>query len=33
MIHILNKGGDPAIKDIDDDSAKLVYEALVDPKK
>jgi len=32
MIHILNKGGDPAIKDIDDDSAKLVYEALVDPK-
>ena len=33
MIHILNKGGDPAIKDIDDDSAKLVYGALVDPKK
>jgi len=33
MIHILNKGGDPAIKDIDDDSAKLVYDALVDPKK
>jgi CubicO group peptidase (beta-lactamase class C family) len=33
MIHILNKQGDPAIKDIDDDSAKLVYDALVDPKK
>ena len=33
MIHILNKGGDPAIKDIDDDSAKLVYDALIDPKK
>jgi CubicO group peptidase (beta-lactamase class C family) len=33
MIHILNKGGDPAIKDIDDDSAKLVYGALIDPKK
>lgn len=33
MIHILNKGGDPAIKDIDDDSAKLVYGALVDAKK
>lgn len=33
MIHILNKGGDPAIKDIDDDSAKLVYDALVDPKE
>lgn len=33
MIHILNKAGDPAIKDIDDDSAKLVYDALVDPKK
>ena len=33
MIHILNKGGDPAIKNIDDDSAKLVYDALVDPKK
>lgn len=33
MIHILNKGGNPAIKDIDDDSAKLVYDALIDPKK
>ncbi len=33
MIHILNKGGDPAIKDIDEDSAKLVYGALVDPAK
>lgn len=33
MIHILNKAGDPAIKDIDDDSAKLVYDALKDPKK
>jgi len=33
MIHILNKGGDPTIKDIDDDSAKLVYDALIDPKK
>jgi len=33
MIHILNKDGDPAIKDIDDDSAKLVYDALVNPKK
>lgn len=33
MIHILNKDGDPAIKDIDDDSAKLVYDALVDPAK
>jgi CubicO group peptidase (beta-lactamase class C family) len=33
MIHILNKGGDPAIKDIDDDSAKLVYGALTDPSK
>ena len=33
MIHILNKDGDPAIKDIDDDSAKLVYDALVDPNK
>jgi CubicO group peptidase (beta-lactamase class C family) len=33
MIHILNKGGDPAIKDIDEDSAKLVYGALVDTKK
>lgn len=33
MIHILNKAGDPAIKDIDDDSAKLVYDALIDPKK
>jgi CubicO group peptidase (beta-lactamase class C family) len=33
MIHILNKGGDPAIKHIDDDSADLVYGALVDPKK
>ena len=33
MIHILNKQGDPAIKDIDDDSAKLVYDALIDPKK
>nr|WP_295111101.1 serine hydrolase domain-containing protein [uncultured Caulobacter sp.] len=33
MIHILNKDGDPAIKDIDDDSAKLVYDALIDPKK
>lgn len=33
MIHVLNKDGDPAIKDIDDDSAKLVYQALVDPKK
>jgi CubicO group peptidase (beta-lactamase class C family) len=33
MIHILNKDGDPAIKDIDDDSAKLVYEALVNPAK
>lgn len=33
MIHILNKQGDPAIKDIDDDSARLVYDALVDPKK
>jgi CubicO group peptidase (beta-lactamase class C family) len=33
MIHVLNKEGDPAIKDIDKDSAKLVYEALVDAKK
>lgn len=33
MIHILNKGGDPAIKDIDQDSAKLVYDALKDPSK
>lgn len=33
MIHILNKSGDQAIKDIDDDSARLVYEALVDLKK
>ena len=33
MIHILNKDGDPAIKDIDDDAAKLVYDALVDPSK
>jgi CubicO group peptidase (beta-lactamase class C family) len=33
MIHILNKGGDPAIKDIDDDSAKLVYDALKDASK
>ncbi|MBO9544685.1 serine hydrolase domain-containing protein [Caulobacter sp.] len=33
MIHILNKQGDPAIKDIDDDSAKLVYDALIDPSK
>jgi CubicO group peptidase (beta-lactamase class C family) len=33
MIHVLNKEGDPAIKDIDKDSAKLVYDALVDPKK
>lgn len=33
MIHVLNKDGDAAIKDIDDDSAKLVYDALVDPKK
>ncbi|MDR6625146.1 serine hydrolase domain-containing protein [Caulobacter segnis] len=33
MIHILNKDGDPAIKDIDDDSAKLVYDALVNPAK
>ncbi|HJV42191.1 serine hydrolase domain-containing protein [Caulobacter sp.] len=33
MIHILNKDGDPAIKDIDDDSAKLVYDALKDPSK
>lgn len=33
MIHILAKGGDPAIKDIDQDSAKLVYDALIDPKK
>jgi CubicO group peptidase (beta-lactamase class C family) len=33
MIHVLNKEGDPAIKNIDDDSAKLVYEALIDPKK
>ena len=33
MIHALNKDGDPAIKDIDDDSAKLVYDALVDPRK
>ena len=33
MIHVLNKDGDPAIKDIDKDSAKLVYDALVDPRK
>lgn len=33
MIHILNKSGDPAIKDIDNDSAKLVYDALKDPAK
>ena len=33
MIHILNKDGDPAIKDIDDDSARLIYGALVDPAK
>jgi CubicO group peptidase (beta-lactamase class C family) len=33
MIHILNKGGDPAIKDIDEDSAKLVYGALKEPSR
>lgn len=33
MIHILNKDGDPAIRHIDDDSAKLVYDALVAPQK
>ncbi|KQV57687.1 MULTISPECIES: serine hydrolase [unclassified Caulobacter] len=33
MIHVLNREGDPAIKDIDKDSARLVYDALVDPKK
>ncbi len=33
MIHILNKDGDPAIKQIDYDSAKLVYGALTDPAK
>ena len=33
MIHVLNKEGDPTIKDIDKDSAKLVYDALVDPQK
>lgn len=33
MIHILNKEGDPAIRAIDYDSAKLVYGALTDPQK
>lgn len=33
MIHILNKDGDQAIRHIDDDSAKLVYDALVAPQK
>ena len=33
MIHILNKDGDPAIAHIDQDSAKLVYDALKDPSK
>ncbi len=33
MIHILNKGGDPALRNIDDVSQQLVYSALVDPSK
>ena len=33
MIHILAKDGDPAIAHIDQDSAKLVYDALKDPSK
>lgn len=33
MIHVLNKGGDPALAHIDDVSQQLVYSALVDPSK
>ena len=33
MIHILNKDGDPALRNLDDLSQQLVYSALVDPSK
>jgi len=33
MIHILNKDGDPALRNLDDISQQLVYSALVDPSK
>ncbi|MBU4433116.1 MAG: beta-lactamase family protein, partial [Alphaproteobacteria bacterium] len=33
MIHILNKDGDPALRNLDDVSQQLVYSALVDPSK
>ena len=33
MIHILNKDGDPALRNLDDMSQQLVYQALVDPSK
>lgn len=33
MIHILNKDGDPALRNLDDISQQLVYQALVDPSK
>jgi CubicO group peptidase (beta-lactamase class C family) len=33
MIHVLAKEGDPALRDIDDDTATLVYQALTNPEK
>ncbi|WP_425999279.1 serine hydrolase domain-containing protein [Caulobacter sp. DWR1-3-2b1] len=33
MIHVLNKDGDPALRNLDDISQQLVYQALVDPLK
>jgi CubicO group peptidase (beta-lactamase class C family) len=33
MIHILNKDGDPALRNLDDISQQLVYQALADPSK
>jgi CubicO group peptidase (beta-lactamase class C family) len=33
MIHVLNKDGDPALRNLDDISQQLVYQALVDPSK
>jgi len=33
MIHILNKDGNPALRNLDDISQQLVYQALVDPSK
>jgi len=33
MIHVLNKDGDPALRNLDDLSQQLIYSALVDPSK